>query len=70
MFLRDTKSGDLVEVMDVTQLSDPNLESLKVTYHAGEEKGDPVSLKKSVLSFPSGESLPVCWLDPHYRVNF
>jgi len=70
MFLRDTNSGDLVEVMDTTQLIDPNQESLKVVHHAGEERGDPVSREKSSLTFPSGESLPVCWQDPHYRVNF
>lgn len=70
MFLRDTKSGDLVEVLNIEQLGDPTQQSLKVAYHAGEEKGDPVSIEKSALSFPSGEALPVCWLDPHYRVNF
>ena len=70
MFLRDKNSGDLVEVVDVTQLIDPNQESVKAVSHVGEERGDPAMLKKSALSFPSGESLPVCWLDPHYRVNF
>ena len=70
MFLRDKNSGDLVEVMDVTQLIDPNRDSLKVVSHVGEERGDPVALHKSALTFPSGESLPTCWLDPHYRVNF
>lgn len=70
MFLRDKSSGDLVEVIDVTELMDPNRESVSVSRHAGEEKGDPVSALKSSLTFPSGEPLPVCWSDPHYRVNF
>lgn len=70
MFLRDKSSGDLVEVLDVKTLIDPNQESVMVSRHAGEEKGDPVSTGKSSLTFPSGESLPVCWLDPHYRVSF
>lgn len=70
MFLRDKGSSDLVEVLDVTELMDPNRESVSVSSHAGEEKGDPVSVLKSTLTFPSGEALPVCWLDPHYRVNF
>jgi len=70
MFLRDKNSGDLVEVLDVTELLDPNDDSVRVVPHAGEEKGDPVSARKSALTFPSGEALPACWLDPHYRANF
>ncbi len=70
MFLRDKSSGDLVEVLDVTALMDPNRESISVRRHAGEERGDPVDTRKSELVFPSGEALPVCWTDAHYRVNF
>jgi hypothetical protein len=70
MFLRDKSSGDLVEVLDVTALMDPNQESISVRRHAGEERGDPVDARKSKLVFPSGETLPVCWTDAHYRVNF
>jgi len=70
MFLKDINSGDLVEVMDVTVLIDPNVDSVTVSRHAGEEKGDPENVSKASLSFPSGESLPLCWLDPHYRVSF
>ncbi|NOR72421.1 MAG: acetyltransferase [Mariprofundaceae bacterium] len=70
MFLRDKNSGDLVEVLDVTALMDPNQESISVRRHAGEERGDPVDTRKSELVFPSGEALPVCWTDAHYRVNF
>lgn len=70
MFLKDKNSGDLVEVMDIEALLDPNRESVTVSRHAGEEKGDPAESRKSSLAFPSGESLPLCWLDPHYRVSF
>ncbi|MCF7821146.1 MAG: acetyltransferase [Mariprofundaceae bacterium] len=70
MFLRDKSSSDLVEVLDMTALMDPNQESVSVSRHAGEEKGDPVDARKSELVFPSGETLPVCWVDAHYRVNF
>ena len=70
MFLRDKGSGDLVEVLDVTELMDPNRESASVSHHAGEERGDPVTTLKSELTFPSGEALPLCWSDAHYRVNF
>ncbi|MDT8375470.1 MAG: acetyltransferase [Mariprofundaceae bacterium] len=70
MFLRDKSSGDLVEVLDVTALMDPNQESVSVRRHAGEERGDPVDALKSDMVFPSGEALPVCWTDAHYRVKF
>lgn len=70
MFLRDRNNGDLVEVLDITVLMDPNVDSVAVRSHAGEEKGDPVNIGKALLTFPSGEPLPQCWLDPHYRVSF
>lgn len=69
MFLRDAQ-GDLVEVLDIQELIDPHKEHLHVRYQAGEEIGDPVEVKKAELRFPSGEALPRCWLDPHYRVHF
>jgi len=70
MFLRNKRSGDLAEVLDIKRTFDPNEENVWVKYQAGEEVGDPVSAAKADLTFPSGESLPRCWLDPHYRVNF
>ncbi len=70
MFLRNKQSGDLAEVLDIKRTFDPNEKNVWVKYQAGEEVGDPVSAAKADLTFPSGESLPRCWLDPHYRVNF
>jgi len=67
MFLKDKTSGDMLEVLDTVQLIDPNQSMVAVAPHAGEEKGDPVDVAKSALSFPSGEALPRCWQDPHYR---
>ncbi|MDX8410495.1 MAG: acetyltransferase [Mariprofundaceae bacterium] len=70
MFLKDGKSSDLVEIIDVHVLFDPTEESVQVRFQAGEEVGDPVLFSKDGLLFPSGESLPRCWLDPHYRMEF
>lgn len=70
MFLRNVGNGDLAQVLKQGELTDPNATSVTVRYHAGEEVGDPVSVEKSELAFPSGEALPKCWLDPHYRVSF
>ena len=67
MFLKDKKSGDLVEVLDVIALADPCKTSIQGRLHVGEELQDPGEFEKSDLNFPSDETLPRCWLDPHYR---
>ena len=67
MFLKDNRNGDLVEVLDTGALFDPNQSTLQGRYHAGEEMPDPQSFGKVDLIFPSGESLPRCWIDPGYR---
>lgn len=67
MFLKDRKSGDLVEVLSVADLIDPCKETLPGRFHAGEEMGEPSTFSKSDLLFPSGEELPRCWLDPDYK---
>lgn len=70
MFLRNTTNNDLAQVVSLDELMDPNLASVTVRHHAGEEAGDPVKMAKADLCFPSGEALPKCWLDAHYRVSF
>ncbi len=70
MFLKNRDNGDLAQVIELGELTDPNSATVTVRYHAGEEAGDPVPVEKSTLTFPSGEALPKCWLDAHYRVRF
>ena len=67
MYLRDKKSGDLVEVLDVPAMVDPCSSALQGRFHAGEELQDPASFEKGDLEFPSGEALPRCWVDASYR---
>ncbi len=67
MFLKDSQSGNLVEVLDVQALSDPSQARIVGRFHAGEEMQDPAWFDKSSLAFPSGEALPRCWSDPGYR---
>jgi hypothetical protein len=67
MFLKEKSSGDLVEVTDVTALFDPNQEQIAGRFHAGEEMQEIRDFSKADLLFPSGESLPRCWTDAHYR---
>ena len=66
MYLKECKSGDLVEVQDVVALFDPCADKIAGRFHAGEEMQDTESFPKVGLAFPSGEQLPRCWLDPSY----
>ncbi len=67
MFLKDKTNGELVEVLTLKNLFDPFLDEVVGRYQQGEEVQDPEKLKKAELLFPSGEPLPQCWIDPHYR---
>ena len=66
MFLKDSKA-DLVEVLTLSDLFDPFSKTLVGRYQHGEEAQDPEKFNKTDLSFPSGEDLPRCWVDAHYR---
>jgi len=70
MFLRKADNGDLAQVVELSQLTDPNSSFVTVQFQAGEEVGDPEPVEKSDLTFASGEALPTCWMDPHYRMSF
>ena len=69
MFLKIHQGDDhrLVEVLDLKQLFDPFAAEVLGRYHAGEEMQDPQGMPKARLIFPSGEPLPRCWIDPHYK---
>ena len=70
MFLRNAENGDLAQVVTLSELTDPNESSVTVQFQAGEEVGDPINVNKSDLTFASGEALPKCWMDAHYRISF
>lgn len=67
MYLRRKDDGDAVEVLDLEALFDPNQGDVEGRLHAGEEMQEPETFAKTGLEFPSGEALPRCWTDPHYR---
>lgn len=67
MFLKHKLSHELVEVLTLPDLWDPFRTEVTGRLHAGEEMQEPETFRKSELAFPSDESLPSCWLDPHYR---
>jgi len=67
MFMKDKQSGNMVEVLGLSELIDPFHNKVAGRFHAGEEMADPANFAKADLSFPSGEALPRCWVDPEYR---
>ena len=67
MFLKQKKEAHLVEVLGLSDLFNPMHQTVVGRLSYGEELGDPDKFAKSDLIFPSGEDLPRCWLDPHYR---
>lgn len=67
MYLLHKPSDCLVEVSTPSELWNPFLSKVSGRFHAGEELQEQESFSKSHLAFPSGESLPTCWLNPDYR---
>lgn len=63
MFLKQRKEGHLVEVSDVQELINPLHRDVMARLHYGEEMQDPEKFNKADLVFPSGESLPRCWME-------
>ena len=67
MFLKQKRDGHLVEVLSVADLMNPTRTMVPGRLHYGEEMQDPENFPKLDLKFPSGEDLPKCWVDSHYR---
>lgn len=67
MYLKEKKSGDMVEVLELQALINPNEDEVKGRFHAGEEMGDARTFAKTDLCFPSNEALPQCWVNPDYK---
>ncbi len=67
MFLKRDKSGDLIEIADIDNLIDPFVSEIKGRSQQGQEEQNLESFPKGELIFPSGESLPECWLNPEYQ---
>lgn len=67
MFLHHQPSKMLVEVLDVSELSNPLHKKVLGRFHAGEELQDPEPFTKAHLCFLSGEPLPQCWVDVQFR---
>ena len=67
MLLKEMSSGHMVEVLSLVDLINLNCDEVVGRYQEGEEVQDPKKFNKAGLVFLSGEELPRCWTDPHYR---
>lgn len=67
MFLQDKETGTMVEVLDVEALFSPTDGEVHGKAQSGQEEQEPAAFSKDNLIFPSGESLPRCWVDANYR---
>lgn len=67
MFLKQVTTGDLVEVIDLTDVINPYSTTIRARLHTDEMIRHPDIFLKSELTFPSGEALPLCWTDGQYR---
>lgn len=67
MLLKERSNGHMVEVLNMVDLLNLNCNEVLGRYQEGEEQQDPENFSKADLVFLSGESLPRCWTDPHYR---
>ncbi len=67
MLLKVRKDNHLVAVTDLDALVNPLRAEVMARPQWGEEEQDAEPFAKEALCFPSGEDLPRCWRDEHYR---
>lgn len=69
MLMKNLETGHLVEVEDLTDLTNPFASTAIGRELWGEELQDPYEVEKAALGFPSGEKIPASWLDPNYQAH-
>jgi hypothetical protein len=67
MLLKERQTSHMVEVLSWIDLINLNCDEVVGRYQEGEDVQEPKRFKKTDLIFLSGEELPRCWTDPHYR---
>jgi hypothetical protein len=67
MLLMQKSTGHLVDVLELKELFDPFVGDFTGRLSYGEDLPEPEKFMKTDICFQSGELLPKCWLDPHYR---
>lgn len=67
MFLKDRKTGHLIEVVNINALFNLYEHDIIGRDQTGEEAQEAEHYEKADLVFLSGEELPQCWVNPNYR---
>jgi hypothetical protein len=67
MLLQNKENGTLVEILDIQEVISPVHAEIMIQVQSGQEEQDPEPISKQNLIFPSGESLPRCWIDADYQ---
>ena len=67
MYLKHIPSEDLVEIIDLTDVINPASLTVRARSYIDESIQRPNDFLKTELAFPSGEPLPLCWVDVHYN---
>ena len=67
MLLKQKSTGKLVDIIDIQSLINPFHHDISGQLQWGEDLADPEAFSKSDLRFLSGEHLPICWINSHYR---
>lgn len=67
--LQDQDGFSIIEILDLKLLFDPFAQNVPARLHGGEELQEAQDYSKQDLYFPSGESLPRCWVDPAYQTH-
>ena len=69
MLLKNTQDDGLIEITEIQELIDPFKDKVTAQTQEGQNEQPPEPFNKKDLVFPSGESLPQCWLDSNYKVK-
>jgi hypothetical protein len=67
MFLRNSRTGDLILPTEPGAVFNPLVDSIDARSLTGKNATLIDSYEKSALLFLSGEPLPLCWRDRRYR---
>lgn len=69
MLLKEKRSEELIEIAELEELIDPFKNEVTGQAQGGQNEQLPEPFKKEDLVFPSGENLPLCWLDSNYKLK-
>jgi len=67
MYLMHQPSGELVEVISLPDMINPNATTIRARAFTEDVIQRAENFLKTEMAFPSGERLPLCWIDSHYQ---